>query len=155
MVGERWQVLSPDEKEPYESSANSAKERYNAELAVYKKTDGYREYVQYLADFKVKYSVQTSGIVTFRNTPILADVSPRTDSLALAFSNPSRSLRSCVPALSLPFISFAQAQRQCLTVHPSRKKTHQGRRSERRRCSRRYLCPRPKPPADHPDAGWS
>ncbi|SLM36938.1 Sterile alpha motif/pointed domain [Lasallia pustulata] len=55
-VGEYWQVLIPDEKEPYETQAARAKERYNAELAKYKRTDSYREYCQYLADFKAKHS---------------------------------------------------------------------------------------------------
>jgi hypothetical protein len=42
LVGDRWQKLAPAEKEPYETQATTAKERYNAELAEYKKTDSYR-----------------------------------------------------------------------------------------------------------------
>lgn len=63
LVGEKWQVLSPEEKDPYDSQASAAKERYNAELTVYKKMDGHRAYTQYLADFKAKYSIQQSGTV--------------------------------------------------------------------------------------------
>ena len=58
-VGERWQVLPPEEKEPFETQAGSAKEKYLAELAEYKKTDEYREYTQYLADFKSRNNVNT------------------------------------------------------------------------------------------------
>lgn len=58
LVGENWQNLSPGEKEPYEQQAFSAKERYNNELAEYKKTNQYKEYSQYLADFKARQSNQ-------------------------------------------------------------------------------------------------
>ncbi|KAI9834871.1 MAG: hypothetical protein M1819_002779 [Sarea resinae] len=61
-VGERWQVLTPEEREPFERQAAAAKDRYNAELAEYKETDSYREYAQYLADFKAKQvAQQTEG----------------------------------------------------------------------------------------------
>ncbi|MCJ1428713.1 hypothetical protein MMC29_006624 [Sticta canariensis] len=53
-VGESWQVLLVEEKEPYESQASAAKEKYHSEMAKYKKTDAYKEYTQYLADFKAK-----------------------------------------------------------------------------------------------------
>jgi len=58
LVGENWQNLSPGEKEPYEQQAFSAKEKYNNELAEYKKTIHYKEYAQYLADFKARQSNQ-------------------------------------------------------------------------------------------------
>jgi hypothetical protein len=62
LVGENWQNLSPSEKEPYEHQAFTAKERYNNELAEYKKTDQYREYSQYLAEFKARQSNQQQGM---------------------------------------------------------------------------------------------
>ncbi|KAH9221492.1 hypothetical protein DL95DRAFT_402840 [Leptodontidium sp. 2 PMI_412] len=58
LVGENWQNLSPGEKDPYEQQAFSAKERYNNELAEYKKTDHYAEYSQYLVEFKARHSNQ-------------------------------------------------------------------------------------------------
>jgi HMG (high mobility group) box/SAM domain (Sterile alpha motif) len=61
LVGENWQNLAPAEKEPYEQQAFSAKERYNNELAEYKKTTNYKEYAQYLADFKARQSNQQQG----------------------------------------------------------------------------------------------
>lgn len=62
LVGENWQSLSPGEKEPYEQQAFSAKERYNNELAEYKKTSEYTEYSKYLAEFKTRQSNQQQGI---------------------------------------------------------------------------------------------
>lgn len=53
-VGERWQELPAEEKEPYESEASSAKERFHAEMAEYKTTKAFREYQQYLLEFKAK-----------------------------------------------------------------------------------------------------
>ncbi|KAJ9655512.1 hypothetical protein H2198_005602, partial [Neophaeococcomyces mojaviensis] len=55
LVGERWQKLSPAQKEPFETHAASLKDTYNAQLTEYKKTDAYKDYVQYLADFKAKH----------------------------------------------------------------------------------------------------
>ena len=55
-VGERWQDIPAEEKEPYESEASVAKEKYHAEMADYKTTKSYREYQQYLAEFKSKHA---------------------------------------------------------------------------------------------------
>jgi len=60
-VGERWQALSPDEKEPFETQAAAAKEKYNTELAGYKTTESYKEHVRYLADFKGKNPTIQAG----------------------------------------------------------------------------------------------
>ena len=55
LVGDRWQKLDPAGKEPFEAQANAAKEKYNIQLSTYKKTEAYRDYQQYLADFKTKH----------------------------------------------------------------------------------------------------
>lgn len=47
-------MLSSEDKDPYESQASAAKEKYQAAMAKYKKTEEYKEHTQYLADFKVK-----------------------------------------------------------------------------------------------------
>ncbi|CAF9916651.1 MAG: hypothetical protein GOMPHAMPRED_001068 [Gomphillus americanus] len=60
IVGERWQVLEPEEKEQYESQAAAAKDRYNAALVKYKRTSQYRKYQQYLADFKARNTSQAA-----------------------------------------------------------------------------------------------
>jgi hypothetical protein len=54
LVGENWQSLPPNEKEPYETQAFNMKEKYNAELAEYKKTEDHRKYMEYLNEFKEK-----------------------------------------------------------------------------------------------------
>ena len=61
LVGERWQTLSPQSRETCEREAATAKEKYYAELADYKKTPAYARYQQYLADFKVKHSQPQTG----------------------------------------------------------------------------------------------
>ncbi|KAL8854219.1 MAG: hypothetical protein Q9221_000933 [Calogaya cf. arnoldii] len=60
-VGEKWQTLSPEEREPFEARAASAKEGYLTELARYKKTDQFQEHAVYLADFKAKHSSEADG----------------------------------------------------------------------------------------------
>ena len=60
LVGEKWQKLAPAEKEPYETQASMAKEKYNGELTEYKKTDAYRDYMLYLVEFKAKHGGSTA-----------------------------------------------------------------------------------------------
>ena len=55
LVGDRWQKLDASGKEPYEAQAAAAKERYNLELSAYKKTELYKDYMRYLADFRAKH----------------------------------------------------------------------------------------------------
>ncbi|KAK7988973.1 hypothetical protein PG989_009288 [Apiospora arundinis] len=52
LVGENWQNLDRNEKEPYETQAQEAKERYNREMAEYKKTPEYKAYCDYLQEFR-------------------------------------------------------------------------------------------------------
>jgi ABC-type transporter MlaC component len=61
LVGENWQNLSPAEKEPFETQAQTAKDRYNARLIEYKKTPSYKKYQDYLQDFKAKHAHQSQG----------------------------------------------------------------------------------------------
>ena len=62
LVGENWQSLQPHEKDPYEQKAFAAKEKFNNELAEYKKTNHYKEYQQYLAEFKARQGHQQQGM---------------------------------------------------------------------------------------------
>lgn len=61
VVGERWQVLPADEREACERQANSAKEKYYAGLAEYKKTSQYEAYQKYLEEFRAKHNAPTKG----------------------------------------------------------------------------------------------
>jgi hypothetical protein len=54
LVGENWQNLSPAEKEPYEAQAFTAKEKYTLALAEYRQTESYKQYAEYLMEFKAK-----------------------------------------------------------------------------------------------------
>ncbi|KAI6093380.1 hypothetical protein F4821DRAFT_80276 [Hypoxylon rubiginosum] len=58
LVGENWQNLNRVEKEPFERQAHEAKERYNRELADYKKTGDYKKYCDYLHDFRKRQATQ-------------------------------------------------------------------------------------------------
>ncbi|CAK7266883.1 hypothetical protein SEPCBS119000_002257 [Sporothrix epigloea] len=58
-VGESWQGLTATQREPYETQAQLAKEKYNSDLATYKKTDAYKKYLVYLQEFRAKHSAPT------------------------------------------------------------------------------------------------
>ncbi|KAI9700567.1 MAG: hypothetical protein M1820_006721 [Bogoriella megaspora] len=60
LVGERWQQLSPEEREPFEREATSAKETYYARLAEYKKTPEYKHYQDYVAEFRARHPAQAA-----------------------------------------------------------------------------------------------
>ena len=62
LVGENWQNLTRTEKEPFETQAQEAKEKYNRDLAEYKKTDNYRKYNEYLHDFRKRQAAQAQGM---------------------------------------------------------------------------------------------
>lgn len=51
-VGESWQTLPPEEKERWKQRTAQPWEKYKADLAEYQKSDNYKQYVQYVADFK-------------------------------------------------------------------------------------------------------
>ncbi|KAK8168058.1 hypothetical protein BKA80DRAFT_307881 [Phyllosticta citrichinensis] len=61
LVGERWQTLSPNSREACERQAATAKERYYAELAEYKKTPEYTKYQEYLVQFRAKHNLPQSA----------------------------------------------------------------------------------------------
>ena len=58
VVGENWQQLSRDEKEEWKKKGAIPWERYKAELAEYQKTDAFRDYQRYLANFKAAQDVK-------------------------------------------------------------------------------------------------
>ncbi|KAL8895474.1 MAG: hypothetical protein Q9192_003611 [Flavoplaca navasiana] len=102
-VGERWQTLSPEEREPFEAKAASAKEAYLAELTRYKKTDQFKEHAAYLADFKAKHSSEgemvNSSVDLDGKRPRL-EIQPglgRNDSLGSQDASPEPALISSVP----------------------------------------------------------
>lgn len=56
-VGRRWQELPPEKKRVWESQAARAMQEYEAQMDEYKKTDSWRKYQVYLADFKAQQQV--------------------------------------------------------------------------------------------------
>lgn len=70
LVGENWQSLTRAEREPYETQAQEDKERYNRELADYKKTSEYERYCEYLNDFRKRQALQTQGQYQFILRPL-------------------------------------------------------------------------------------
>lgn len=62
LVGERWQTLSPNSREACERQAATAKEKYYAELAEYKKTPEYTKYQEYLVEFRAKHNLPQSEV---------------------------------------------------------------------------------------------
>ena len=51
-VGERWQALSPAERDYWKKKAAIPWEKYKADLAQYQMTEQYQEYQKYLGEFK-------------------------------------------------------------------------------------------------------
>src|ERR1700710_771927 len=71
-VGEKWKVLNPEVREEYEYQAASAKEKYGQEMVEYKKTENFREYDQYLKDFKARTNKEPSS--TGKHTAIVSGI---------------------------------------------------------------------------------
>jgi len=59
IVGERWKNIRPEEKESYEIEAAKKKEEYQAEMSVYKTTESWKKYQEYLKEFKEKYELNS------------------------------------------------------------------------------------------------
>ncbi|KAF2134041.1 hypothetical protein P153DRAFT_103703 [Dothidotthia symphoricarpi CBS 119687] len=79
VVGEKWQILPVEERESCERQANSAKEKYYAGLAEYKKTSQFAIYQQYLEDFKAKHAGPTKGaspcgLTTVSRSTLVTDI---------------------------------------------------------------------------------
>ncbi|KAH6606564.1 high-mobility group 20a [Trichoderma cornu-damae] len=61
LVGENWQSLPLSEREVYEGQARATKERYYREMAVYKETPEYHNYMRYLEEFNEKQAKPNQG----------------------------------------------------------------------------------------------
>ncbi|KAB5580526.1 hypothetical protein GE09DRAFT_1167989 [Coniochaeta sp. 2T2.1] len=92
LVGEHWQNLSVAEKEPFESQAQTAKDKYNNQLAEYKKTPEYRRYQEYLEEFKSRYAHQSKDKDASKRVKLSPGAPGHNDRKATAnHSRPSRS----------------------------------------------------------------
>ena len=71
-MGERWQTITPEEKGPHEKLAMELKDKYHKEMNAYKTTEQYRNYMEYMADFKLKYSTSSGMLKTLHRTWFVA-----------------------------------------------------------------------------------
>ena len=89
-VGERWQALSPEERDHWKQKAAIPWEKYKADLAQYQKTEQYQEYQNYLEEFRTaeaRKHPEKKQSSTYRQSPLLSkrpgnargssDVSPK------------------------------------------------------------------------------
>ncbi|RPA92174.1 hypothetical protein L873DRAFT_1711095 [Choiromyces venosus 120613-1] len=111
LVGEKWKVLDPENKESYEHEASIAKEKYNSELLEYKKTDSYKEYIQYLSDFKSKASKEgregSEQAEANRKRPKLESV-PTAGTVGSATTSSSVSVASGISATAPPVLGLGR-----------------------------------------------
>lgn len=73
-VGERWQALSPEERDYWKQKAAIPWEKYKADLAQYQKTEQYQEYQKYLGEFKAaeaRKHPEKKQSSTHRQSPLL------------------------------------------------------------------------------------
>lgn len=66
-VGDSWQALAPEEKERWKQRAAEPWEIYKAELTAYQQSDGHRQYLQYLEQFKREQAVKKGEMSQQRN----------------------------------------------------------------------------------------
>ncbi|KAI8373004.1 high mobility group box domain-containing protein [Radiomyces spectabilis] len=67
IVGGRWKTLDRDEKEIYEANAVRARQEYAAALKEYQKTEEYRNYQAYLAEFRAKHEAAGNPLFQTRH----------------------------------------------------------------------------------------
>ena len=76
-VEKRWQALAFDEKETWSQRGAGSWEEYKTKMANYQKTDQYRDYQRYLADFKATQKSSTKRDATRQShTAYGTEVSP-------------------------------------------------------------------------------
>jgi hypothetical protein len=88
IVGDRWKNIRPEEKEAYENEAAKKKEEYQTEMAVYKTTESWKKYQEYLKEFKEKYESNSRDQNKLRNKRIkMMEPSPDSDNTRSGYSS--------------------------------------------------------------------
>lgn len=59
-VGDRWQALAPAEKEQWKQRAAIPWDKYKQDVVAYQKTEDFRKYEQYVAEFKTAQAAKRS-----------------------------------------------------------------------------------------------
>ncbi|KAK6529872.1 hypothetical protein TWF281_009028 [Arthrobotrys megalospora] len=119
LVGERWKVLPPEQKEEYEYRAGVMKDRYNQELAAYKKTDQFKEYSQYLLEFKSKEAAKEAGEASFNPTPDIPRKRPNITSTGGQAPQPNPSSRTQQQQDAAGSPNYPQAAGMAMSQYPS------------------------------------
>lgn len=86
IVGDRWKNISPEEKDLYETNASKKKEEYQAKMAMYKTTEHWRKYQEYLKEFKEKYESNSRDQSKPRKK-FKSDQSPDSDNTRSGYSS--------------------------------------------------------------------
>ncbi|KAF3006024.1 hypothetical protein E8E13_010662 [Curvularia kusanoi] len=115
VVGERWQVLPSEEREACERQANSAKEKYYAGLAEYKKTEQYESYQKYLEEFRAKHNAPTKE---GKRSKLEAETS--TSTRASSHDQADRATNRRLSAIATDPLNGQQARGATSPVGPSR-----------------------------------
>lgn len=85
IVGDRWKNIRPEEKESYEIEAAKKKEEYQAEMSVYKTTESWKKYQEYLKEFKEKYELNSRD--PNKRKRIKMEPSPESDNTRSGYSS--------------------------------------------------------------------
>ena len=91
-VEKQWQNLTSDEQEAWNQRGAESWEDYKTKMAEYQRTDQYREYQRYLADFKATQVAQkpSSRQIVIRESPTaLRPYAPDTSTFSLTQHQPS------------------------------------------------------------------
>ncbi|KAI9016426.1 high mobility group box domain-containing protein [Phycomyces nitens] len=62
LVGDRWKNLNHDDKQRYETNAMLARKQYQVRLEEYQRTDDFKEYQEYIRDFKAKHEAAGKSV---------------------------------------------------------------------------------------------
>ena len=82
VVGENWQRLTRDEREEWKIKGAVPWERYKAKLAEYQKTDDFREYQRYHAEFKAAQTAKNPQRAS--GSTLQSPVSPTQENIGFA-----------------------------------------------------------------------
>ncbi|KAF2020225.1 hypothetical protein BU24DRAFT_135558 [Aaosphaeria arxii CBS 175.79] len=108
-VGRQWQVLPAEKKRVWESHAARTMQEYEAQMDEYKKTDSWRKYQTYLADFRIQ---QAPSPVSKLTRP----TAPRVDSFIRTESSRASSASSDGPGSAPSFQSTGTEAEVCYSA---------------------------------------
>ena len=143
LVGERWQALSPAERDYWKQKAAIPWEKYKEELAQYQKTEQYQEYQKYLEEFRAaearKHPEKKQGS-THRPSPLLYKKPGNAGGSSEASPKPVEVRRQTVPMESSVGSSDARASKMPIQRLKQEPGESQARREGNRSARVRQAC---------------